>query len=1191
MPSPGPAEDLSQQLRQACAELDRRLRAGEACDAEALLAAQPALAGHTDAALELIYTEFVVREQLGQRPDAAAWCARFPQWWQSLEELFQVHRAVGGAGGSAAEATLIDAGAAATAGAAAGSAAAPPGGRRLGPYEILAEIGRGGMGVVYRARHEALKRPVALKMILAGGHAGAQERARFRVEAEAAARLQHPNIVQIHEVGEADGLPYCALEFVEGGSLADRLGGGPLPPREAARLVEALARAMQLAHSRNVVHRDLKPANVLLAPDGTPKITDFGLARQLDSDAGQTQTGVLLGTPSYMAPEQASGQARAAGPAADIYALGAVLYECLAGRPPFRGATVAETLEQVRHREPAPPRALRPAVPRDLDTVCLKCLRKEPERRYASAEALAEDLRRWRAGEPVAARPVGRAERAAKWVRRNPVGAGLVAALVLLVAGGAGWAWWAQRQRQELSDEVARRRQTAETAVMVPLTEARLLRGDAAKLAEALAAATSAAQLARADEVSDELRREAADLVAALRDEAREAERDRRLLAALLDARRPPPGPRPGSESQGLTAGLDGATIDEQFAAAFRAWGLDVDGTPTAEAAARLKGRPVAVVTAAAAALREWAAERRRRRRLGPEWQQPAKLAAALDDDPGSRRAAVSDILSRNNLDRERALGLLSAALRPVPIPFDAGPGEDRGRLRRLAAETDPATEPVLSLLTLVRALEEAGDRALAERLLRRALLARPQEVVLHYALGKALEGWPRPRWAEAVECYVAVRSLRPENGAELAWSLAMSGRGEEALALYERLIADQGDNPWLHCDHGRTLHRLGRYPEAETAYREALRLQRDFPAAHSCLGILLCDHLGRPKEAEAEFRALLTLTPESAGAHCNLGNALSRQRLFAEAETAYQEALRLDPDLAQAHNALGSLRHSQGRYQEAEAKFRTVIALQSDNADAYYNLGNALSGQGRFAEAEVAYRDSLRLQPDLPETLCHVGLALLEQGRFTEALPWLRRGQDLSGKTPGWDRLSAALLRQCERLIELDRLLPVVLAGRARPANAAECGELAALCGRYRRLPVAATRLYAEAFAADPRLAADVRQQQHRYNAACSAALATMGRGDDARLLPDRVTLSLRRQALRWLRADLEFYTKAAQSNDPRAKEAVRQRLLHWQRDADLAPFRDGDAPAGAADDERLAWRRLWDDVAALLKMVGEGK
>jgi formylglycine-generating enzyme required for sulfatase activity len=292
------------------------------------------------------------------------------------------------------------------------------------------------MGVVYKARHLALKRTVALKMILAGGHAGPAELARFRLEAEAVARLQHPNIVQVFEAGEADGHPYCALEFVAGGNLACKIRGKPLPAREAARLVEALARAMQLAHSRNVVHRDLKPGNVLLAADGTPRITDFGLARQTDSDSGETQSGAVMGTPAYMAPEQASGRAHEAGPAADIYALGAILYECLAGQPPFKGRTLVETLDQVRTQEPVPPSRLRAGVPRDLETICLKCLRKEPEQRYASAAEMADDLVHYQQGEPIRARPVGRLERAGKWVKRNPAVTGAAAAVALALALG-----------------------------------------------------------------------------------------------------------------------------------------------------------------------------------------------------------------------------------------------------------------------------------------------------------------------------------------------------------------------------------------------------------------------------------------------------------------------------------------------------------------------------------------------------------------------------------------------------------------------------------------------------------------------------------------------------------------------------------------------------------------------------------
>jgi tetratricopeptide (TPR) repeat protein/predicted Ser/Thr protein kinase len=303
-------------------------------------------------------------------------------------------------------------------------------------YEVLGVLGRGGMGVVYQARQTSLRRLVALKMILAGGHASTEQRARFRTEAEAAARLQHPNVVQIHEVGEHGGLPFLSLEFVDGGSLANRLDGTPWPPRQAAQLMETLARAVHAAHQRGIVHRDLKPANVLLTEDGTPKITDFGLAKVLDATAQLTGSGAVMGTPSYMAPEQTGRQPQAIGPAADVYALGAVLYELLTGRPPFRGETPLATVAQVVADEPVPPRRLQPGVPRDLETVCLKCLQKEPQKRYASAEALADDLRHFLNGEPIRARPVGPVGRLWRWGRRNPKVASLLAILAVVVAAG-----------------------------------------------------------------------------------------------------------------------------------------------------------------------------------------------------------------------------------------------------------------------------------------------------------------------------------------------------------------------------------------------------------------------------------------------------------------------------------------------------------------------------------------------------------------------------------------------------------------------------------------------------------------------------------------------------------------------------------------------------------------------------------
>jgi hypothetical protein len=290
------------------------------------------------------------------------------------------------------------------------------------------------MGVVYRARHLKLNRTVALKTLLAGAYAGPAERARFQREAEAVAGLCHANIVQVYEVGEHDGRPYFTMELIDGGSLAQKLAAAPPTFRWAAELVASLAEAVSVAHSAGIVHRDLKPANILLTAGGTPKISDFGVARRLAGEADLTATGTAVGTPSYMAPEQASGAAGRVGPATDVYGLGAVLYELLTGRPPFRAETVLETFRQVLADEPVPPSRLNARVPRDLETVCLKCLHKEPQRRYASAQALAEDLRRYLLGREVAARPIGRLEKTAKWVRRNPMVAGLsaVAALALV---------------------------------------------------------------------------------------------------------------------------------------------------------------------------------------------------------------------------------------------------------------------------------------------------------------------------------------------------------------------------------------------------------------------------------------------------------------------------------------------------------------------------------------------------------------------------------------------------------------------------------------------------------------------------------------------------------------------------------------------------------------------------------------
>src|SRR5262245_675260 len=260
-------------------------------------------------------------------------------------------------------------------------------------YEILRELGRGGMGIVFQALQFGLNRTVALKMVLAGAHARSEELVRLLAEAETAARLQHHGIVQIFDTGRVAGLPYFTMEYVDGGSLAERLRAGPLPPPDAARLVLHLAEAAAHAHAASVIHRDLKPANILLTADGIPKVTDFGLARRLKVGAGLTATGSVLGTPAYMPPEQARGDLRDVGQPGDIYAIGAIFYECLTGHPPFRGDNPVSTLSLVLNKLPEKPRAVNAAIPQDLDTIALKCLAKEPEKRYPSAKALADDLR------------------------------------------------------------------------------------------------------------------------------------------------------------------------------------------------------------------------------------------------------------------------------------------------------------------------------------------------------------------------------------------------------------------------------------------------------------------------------------------------------------------------------------------------------------------------------------------------------------------------------------------------------------------------------------------------------------------------------------------------------------------------------------------------------------------------------
>ncbi|MCI0682578.1 MAG: serine/threonine protein kinase [Gemmataceae bacterium] len=426
------SQATEERLRLCCAELERRVRKGELSRAEDFFSAYPDLAATPEIALDLIYAEYLVRCELGGSPSPDEYYGRFPQWREALFHQFEIHVLLNG----------------------------PPDGAEVAPwplsantpqpwktspdnFEIFEEIARGSMGVVYKAWQKDVNRVVALKVILARALSTPDQLARFRVEATAIGRLFHPNIVQIFKTQEWEGCPFLVLEHVDGETLAKHWQGKAQPPRAVATLTATLAAAMQYAHERAVVHRDLRPGNILINRQGVPKIIDFGLAKlDLLADDDLTMTGQILGTPSYMSPEQAEGLSRDHGPHVDVYALGAVIYEGLTGRPPFRGQTILETLYDVNTKEPVPPRRIQPGVPRDLETICLKCLQKEPHQRYASAKELADDIHRFLNHEPIWARPVTALERASRWCRRNALVASLMGALTLCFMLGLGLVTW-----------------------------------------------------------------------------------------------------------------------------------------------------------------------------------------------------------------------------------------------------------------------------------------------------------------------------------------------------------------------------------------------------------------------------------------------------------------------------------------------------------------------------------------------------------------------------------------------------------------------------------------------------------------------------------------------------------------------------------------------------------------------------
>lgn len=653
-------------------------------------------------------------------------------------------------------------------------------------YDVLEILGSGGMGVVFSARHRKLNRTVAIKMLRSGPFASHAEKLRFAREFHAIAALQHPHIVQIYDVGETEGRSFFSMELLDGGSLAERLAGTPLPDRQAAETVFVLAGAVEFAHSNGVVHRDLKPANVLLSADGILKIVDFGLARHMDRDPAITVSGMPLGTPSYMAPEQAKGECKVVGTSVDVYALGAILYEMLTGRAPFRAETVAETQRQVIELEVLPPSHINASVPRDLETICLKCLRKMPEQRYASASELADDLKRFLNREPIQARPVGRIERLTSWIRRNPTLAGFYFTFVALLGFASAFALL--QYKAESQRRIETERWTQRLAFVLALEEE-------GRFTEARAI------LGRLPDGGSSVLRE--QIVRA------QAELD---LAEKLDALRV-------SRGRYVPGGIDYQESSDAYKAVFKESRIGAVGIDEPEVvASHIKLSTVRV--ALIAALDDWAA-------CAPAEPRRWILEVARRTDPDAWRDEVRNQEMWANVERLRELAEV-ADIDKQPVTLLVAMGT---RWRRLGGDPTEFLKQVhrkypqdfwLNFELGHLLSQHKSQLAIGHNLA--ALALRPNASAVHYNLGVNFESLNQ--LDEAIYHYQRVLESEPWHGRaehQLAWVLLKSGQADDSMAHFRRAIELQHSETSTNQGLRTALLSLGRLEEARAMWEKVI--------------------------------------------------------------------------------------------------------------------------------------------------------------------------------------------------------------------------------------------------------------------------------------------------------------------------------------------------------------------------------
>lgn len=991
---------------------------------------------------------------------------------------------------------------------------------RIPGYELQDIIGFGGMGVVYKARHLKLDRVVAVKMLRSADHASARELAGLAKEAQSIAAIKHPHIVQVHDFGELEGLPYFTMEYVEGGNLAGRLAGKPLSAREAAELVAILAEAVHTAHIAGIVHRDLKPTNILVDADGALKITDFGLARRTQGDPRDTLSLGVVGTPSYMAPEQAFSTVAALRPAVDVYALGAVLYELLTGRPPFRADSHAETLRQVASQEPVAPSRLNATVPRDLETICLKCLEKDSSRRYPTAKALANDLTRFQLGQPISARPAGLLVRLSKWIRRRPTQAaligvvtlGAVAVPVLAIWFSARYTATVQAVKRDLDDVLKRERAWDWNGARAALERARVRLGEA----------PSPSLRERVKQLETDL-----ELVARL-----EKIRDARAIEIDIQL--------------GAKANLTKANRD--YTEAFQAVGIGAPLDDPQVVAGRIRESSVAL--ALVAALDDWAvcATDGRQR----DWLLDVAIRADADADAWRRRAR--DRSSWSNVET----------------------------IMELARSAVVESQSIQSLTVLGERIRAAkGDDI---PFLTRVQEAHPDDYLANYSLGNSLLG--RMQFERATRYFQAAVALRPESAParnNFAIALARSGQVDAAMAQYRAIL--RADPQFAFAYQGLANCHLARreYADAIALYRTAVRLQPTSHLAHTNLGVMLTG-AERLDEAREQFQAALKLKPDYALAHCGLGGVAIHSGQYAEAAEHYREALRLDPASDEGLIGLGDSLREMGRLDESLTVLRRAATLVPDDARVRLGLGLSLLQLGQVRETIDELQTAVRLDSTLAPAYGALTDALMIVGRYREGAVAAEKALSL---LPANDRLRPQVndyLVICREKFHVEDRWPAVVSGHEIPSDPAECLDFANI-GYYRKHFATAARMFAIAFAADPGIADDLRAP-YLSNAACVAALAGCGHGEDGARLSDAEKAKWRRQARQWVRAVLVRLEKAVGGSQVGREDAL-NRLSQLQADADLAGIRDDRAISVLPQFEAEECRAVWTEVADLMKRL----